>query len=417
MATAASDCDCGDQVTEQKNAPELPIGRFLQSKSLGGNRVISNVILLGSNMKHALIGNGVAIQFGGTAYLNGNIIQRAIENVRSGNFPSELYPVECADFVEQLQREHGKAMNGDYDQYVFTTYDRASLADFKARYETGREYSISEIGFEDYFLLFELTHNKLGIQNPERFNSRGVLRRMFLDSVFNGGDIETYHESFPPRFVDWLNEHETLFTTNYDSNIGAVANNDVFHLHGSFRVLSESYDPDSFRNQLEDDLLDGEVMDENYPHLYSTCLVSYVGDLKSFSMDQAALANSAMQKFVDGYSTDPDIKKHVDEMDESNVLVKRLKEAIKRKVENPDLEHGEQYPHDRLKKITGQLSILGLSPYNDGHLFTQILENDQIDEIVFYYFGKTEADDAARRFENKTLVLKDVREFWAEMTA
>jgi len=54
---------------------------------------------------------------------------------------------------------------------------------------------------------------------------------------------------------------------------------------------------------------------------------------------------------------------------------------------------------------------------DDGHLFTQILENDQIDEIVFYYFGKTEADDAARRFENKTLVLKDVREFWAEMTA
>ena len=25
---------------EQKNAPELPIGRFLKSKSLGGNRVI-----------------------------------------------------------------------------------------------------------------------------------------------------------------------------------------------------------------------------------------------------------------------------------------------------------------------------------------------------------------------------------------
>ena len=28
---------------EQKNAPELPIGRFLKSKSLGGNRVILNV--------------------------------------------------------------------------------------------------------------------------------------------------------------------------------------------------------------------------------------------------------------------------------------------------------------------------------------------------------------------------------------
>jgi hypothetical protein len=32
--------------TEQKNAPELPIGRFLKSKSLGGNRVILNVLSL-----------------------------------------------------------------------------------------------------------------------------------------------------------------------------------------------------------------------------------------------------------------------------------------------------------------------------------------------------------------------------------
>jgi len=29
-----------DKCDEQKNAPELPIGRFLKSKSLGGNRVI-----------------------------------------------------------------------------------------------------------------------------------------------------------------------------------------------------------------------------------------------------------------------------------------------------------------------------------------------------------------------------------------
>jgi len=31
------------QADEQKNAPELPIGRFLKSKSLGGNRVILGV--------------------------------------------------------------------------------------------------------------------------------------------------------------------------------------------------------------------------------------------------------------------------------------------------------------------------------------------------------------------------------------
>jgi hypothetical protein len=33
-----------EKTDEPKNAPELPIGRFLKSKSLGGNRVILDVI-------------------------------------------------------------------------------------------------------------------------------------------------------------------------------------------------------------------------------------------------------------------------------------------------------------------------------------------------------------------------------------
>ena len=35
----------GGAASEQKNAPELPIGRFLKSKSLGGNRVTLSVVL------------------------------------------------------------------------------------------------------------------------------------------------------------------------------------------------------------------------------------------------------------------------------------------------------------------------------------------------------------------------------------
>ena len=37
---------------EQINAPELPIGRFLKSKSLGGNRVILVVLLLNKSCHH-----------------------------------------------------------------------------------------------------------------------------------------------------------------------------------------------------------------------------------------------------------------------------------------------------------------------------------------------------------------------------
>lgn len=368
-------------------------------------------------MRSVLLGNGVIIQHGGTDYLNANIIQRALDNIRTGKSPAHLYPKECADFVIALENEHAAALNGDYDDYVFTTYDRASLEDFKARYDKTRGYSATEIGFEDYLLLFELTHNKLGITNPVKFNSRGVLRRMFLDSVFNQGEIESVHEQFHSGFVTWLKTHDHIFTTNYDSNLDVATGLSVNHLHGSFSTLSETYDPDSFRNQLEDDLLDGEKVDPDYPHLYSTCLVSYVGDLKSFSMTQSSLANSGMEKFVAGYQDDPDAREQIDEWDESNVLMKRLKEAIRLKAEQPELEHSEQYPHEMLKGISGTLEIVGLSPSNDGHLFAQILENENITEIIFNYFGEQEAAAAERLFASKNLSIRDVRDFWANVNA
>lgn len=192
---------------------------------------------------------------------------------------------------------------------------------------------------------------------------------------------------------------------------------DVFHLHGSFRILSETYDPNSFRNQLKDDLLDGEKVDPNYLYLYSNCLVSYVGDLKLSSMTESSLANTGMEKFAAAHENDPSIRKQIDEWDDSNELVNRLKEAIKLKAKHPEFKHSEQYPHNLLKQITGSLEIVGLSPNNDGHLFDQILANDQMSEIIFYYFGEQEAADAERLFRSKSLKTKHVRELWAEMQA
>lgn len=368
-------------------------------------------------MRSVLIGNGVVIQHGGAGYFNANIIQRALDNIRAESHPAHLYPEECADFVFALAKEHSAALNGYYDNYVFTTYDRVSLTDFKLRYDSTRKYSATEIGFEDYFLLFELIHNKLGVTNPERFNSRCALRRMFLDAVFNKGKIESVHKQFSVGFVKWLKSHNNILTTNYDSNLDISTGLPVHHLHGSFNTLSEVYDPNSFRNQLEDDFLNGEKVDFDYPHLYSTCLVSYVGDLKSHSMTQSSLANNGMEKFVEGYQSNPDLRKQIDDWDESNDLVKRLKEAIRLKAEHPELDHCEQYPHKLLRKISGTLEIIGLSPNNDGHLFEHILDNRNITQIVFHHFDAQEATDAERLFSSKNLSTRDVRDFWLDVNA
>ena len=132
-------------------------------------------------------------------------------------------------------------------------------------------------------------------------------------------------------------------------------------------------------------------------------------------MSQSSVANSGMEKFANGYRDDPAIREQIDSWPDDNDLTRRLKEAIRLKAENPDLEHGEQYPHQMLAEISGSLEILGLSPSNDGHLFSQILENDKISHIVFYCFGDQEAEDASSLFRDKSIETVDVRKHWAKL--
>jgi len=286
------------------------------------------------------------------------------------------------------------------------------LESLKRRYARGRTYAPRDIGFEDYFLLFELVHNKLRIGNPDRFNCYGVLRRMFLDAIYNQGQIEEVHEAFPSGFLAWLTEYDEVLTTNYDSNVEAATGIDVRHLHGTFRTLSETYDPNSFRNQLGEDLLDGETVDSRYPHLYSNCLMWHVGEMKSFSMAQSSQANSAMDKFGAGYAQDSEVRRQVDAWPDTNDLVRRLKKAIRLKAQDPRFHHQEQYPYRMLDDIEGCLEVVGLSPYNDLHLFEQIVGNPGLTEVRFYFFDHDEASVAEELFAPKPILVTDVRDLW-----
>jgi len=365
--------------------------------------------------KNALFGNGLIIQYGGTRYTNARIIRRALETIRSGEFPEHLYPAECADFVQVLSGETRSVLMGAYDRFAFAGYEKAALDSFKSRYARSRRLAIEGIGFEDYFLLFELVYNKLGKTNPERFVCRGVLRRMFLDSIFDCGAIQEVHQRFPGGFLDWLSTFDLVFTTNYDGNLESAGAAEVLHLHGAFDVLSDVYDQDSFRNQLSDDLLDGEVVDWDYPHLYSTCLVSYVSELKSSSMEQAGQANRAMEKLAEAYKNDPKISVDIDAWDGEASLLSRMREAIQLKCSSPDLRHAEQYPTAKLSEASGKLSIIGLSATNDSHVFDAISANDEIDAVEYYYFTKLEASMVSKLLADKNLQFTNVRDLWNQL--
>lgn len=366
-------------------------------------------------VQNILVGNGLIIQFGGKRYTNSGIINRALENVASGRFPKHLYPSESATLVHVLHQEYLPILDGAYDKYVGPSFEKAALESFKARYSNRRNCSINEIGFEDYFLLFELVHNKLQVGNPERFHVRGVFRRLFLDSVFDGGAIQTVYERFPNAMQDWLSNWDIVLTTNYDGNLESIFSGEVLHLHGAFDTLSDVYDPNSFRNQLSEDLLDGEVVDWGYPYLYSSCIVSYVSDMKSFSMSQSSKANSAMDKLTAAYENDPAVRAEIESWPEDMPLLRRMREAIELKSADPELRHPELYPLDRLRELAGDLTIVGLSPMNDNHVFDEIAANPAIHTITYYHFEALEAEEVAARFEGKEVVLLDVRDLWADL--
>lgn len=65
--------------------------------------------------------------------------------------------------------------------------------------------------------------------------------------------------------------------------------------------------------------------------------------------------------------------------------------AIQLKAANPSLTFSDNYHFDTFKNITGTLEILGLSPWNDFHIFESINASN-IDECVYYYFNESDCD-------------------------
>ncbi|MBP1534400.1 MAG: hypothetical protein IK999_09785 [Ruminococcus sp.] len=71
-----------------------------------------------------------------------------------------------------------------------------------------------------------------------------------------------------------------------------------------------------------------------------------------------------------------------------------------------------QYHFDEFERMSGKLSIIGLSPYNDSHIFKCINHSD-LDEIVFYHFFNGGRDITLPITKPYTIV--DVKDLWMEL--
>lgn len=374
-------------------------------------------------MKNLLVGNGINIQFDNQNYTTSEIVLRLLKNCDRDDFPAHIIvnePYLLKNYIGRLFLEARLALQGEYDIYVSCKAEEASLASFKEQYINKLStLKITDIGFEDYYLISDLVCHKYNTVNPERYYIRESMRIAYLLSIYNDGKLDKLHKNYPERFVEYLRTFDSIFTTNYDSNIDSVVKSKVFHIHGWFKQLSAVYDATSFRNQLPDAPINNTVIDDKYYFLYSNALTTHCGNYKEFQLKQHSYANDAVTKLAAAYITNPSVKKDVDLwVSDNNKITANIGHAVKLKVSNPDLTFSDDFHFDKLSKMSGELEILGLSPWNDFHIFESI-EKSKITQCIYYYFSDEQRDkvlDMLPTLHAKGyLQLCPLENFWSKM--
>ncbi len=373
-------------------------------------------------MRNLLVGNGINIQYNKTDYTTQQIVLRILKNCDREDFPSHIivdFPYLLKNYIGQLFLEAREIIDGKYDNMAFGSAEKTSLSSFKKQYSNKiNTLRITDIGFEDYYLIHDLLCHKINLQNPEQFYIRESMKVAYLYSIYNDGKLNQLYKNYPESFRKYLLNFDNIFTTNYDSNIESATGKTVFHIHGQFDKKSDVYIESSFRNQLPDSPIKDIEIDENYFYLYSNALSTHCGAYKEFQLKQSSQANSCVEKMALAYNSDPNIRKEIDSWTEtSNNLTANLGYAIQLKASNPSLTFSENYHFEKLNSIKGTLEILGLSPWNDFHIFESV-DSAELDECIYYFFNETECEVVRNLLPNlygkKTLKFKPVELFWGD---
>lgn len=370
-------------------------------------------------MRNLLVGNGVTIEFGGRDYTNAQIIKRARSNLLRDHFPKEVYPKETLEYLEFISTKIPDIIDGKYDRFDYTKGAGESLVYFKNHYKKlKRPIKLHKIGLEDYFLVHHLVGAKRNIVNPDGYYITQSIRMMFLDSIYNSGEIQKLHVHYPFRFVEYLKSNDAIFTTNYDWNLEKASEMKVYYLHGAFHIIDDVYNPNSFRNRLPDKpfIKNNLEIPDQYMYLHSTALMAHSGNYKEYLVEKNKKANSSMDAFVKGYKENEEHRINIEAFkDNNNLMVRNLYAATQLKLKDPSLKFQENDALDKFEEISGSLDILGLSPYNDNHIFSRINENNSLETVTYYYYSEREKDTVLSILDKKQVVLKSVVEFWKDM--
>lgn len=370
-------------------------------------------------METILIGNGVTIQYGGDVYSNSKIIKRARNKINTKNYPEKVYHRNVLLYLTTLCEQVSGMVKGDYDNYAITPSMKKSLVYFKERYSVNKQkYELHEIGLEDYFILHIFASRRAGVENPDRFSCKEGVRMFFLDAIYNEGKIQELHTKYDSKFIKFLLSFDKIYTTNYDWNLEKATGNAVGYLHACFHELDDVYNPNSLRNQLEDSPIKMQnlVTPDGYEYLHSTALMAGSGEDKELSLSIHTDANSSIKNVVEKYLKDEEYRKLIDSYESSEHEIQRkIYQMVQLRIKDNSIRFKEFDAIQDFKTINSNLSVLGLSLYNDNHLFEKIRTNEKIANISYYYYDEKDKDVISVLFPMKPVHFIDAKEFWKEI--
>ncbi len=356
-----------------------------------------------TSSKSILIGNGININFGGKAYTNDYIIKRILFNARANRydllFNGEISGDEIASIFVGLATWANAISDGKYDA-IIPAEEKPILEDFKARYNWKLSHYY-EVGLEDWLFILHVYFLKNADIADNWSSAKQGFERMMLDAIYNDGDIQNLYKVMGRPVKRWLLEFSNVFTLNYDNNVEDLIKRPVFHLHGDFRTLANSENPQTLMGYIRKTGGKNVDIPHHFEHCFCDALFDYAGEHKyeiACAFEKGAEGLQSLEK-----SGIPSV-----------FFPAPIEELLKVHKEHPELTFGSNYHFTEFRELAGELHIIGMSPNNDSHIF-KLIDESNIEKVMFYYYSESEAKKGLPIHQR--VEYKSAQELWRQLNA
>lgn len=364
-----------------------------------------------------LVGNGLDIQLGGFDYLNKWILTRMLAKAKIGKYDSLFNGIISGDEIVELflnmpsiardvqQRKYDAVPYKCTDEQTVVLL-RSAIKGFQRTY-TEDITSIEQLGMEDIILLFQIYL----LDNDDLLQYYKAAKQgycqMLLDAIYCEGKIQTL--SIPKAAKWYFLNFDNIFSLNYDNSLEKSLNRKVLHLHGDYKTI---YHSENHKNALGYYRHKKKIANKYLPTLKQcNCngILDFSGDMKY------SFATSSTQCFKWFENVKDEIKSgklNVDDL--IRTLPPDQRDMLTTGIEK-NLYWGDNYYFDVFESMTGELTIIGLAPNNDSHIF-KCINKSNVEKVIFYRFGnESEADFKSKLKITKPVEIRDVKQLWDDL--